>query len=129
MFDTYNVDNAGPTIPKVICKCVRNKSRSRDSWQCRTNSIVSLSHREDFNVLLYGVGSKAALLEEFCSECLSEEDHLVVRGYMPNITIRTVREANYFSLFGLIFPFSNERSTYKKDKLRLDHINRICTLV
>lgn len=43
-----------------------------------------------FNVLLYGVGSKQKLLEDFRKECLSESCHLVVNGFFPGLTIKQV---------------------------------------
>ncbi|KAJ1303115.1 hypothetical protein OPQ81_011316 [Rhizoctonia solani] len=41
---------------------------------------------EGFNLLFYGVGSKRALLNEFASEYLSAEGHVVVvNGYLPTV--------------------------------------------
>lgn len=41
-------------------------------------------------MLLYGLGSKKALLEDFRVSRLSQEIHLVVNGFFPSITLKSV---------------------------------------
>ena len=53
-----------------------------------------------FNVLLYGVGSKQKLLEDFRKECLSESCHLVVNGFFPGLTIKQVLTKLITEVFG-----------------------------
>lgn len=43
-----------------------------------------------FNILLYGVGSKHSLMENFRTQHLSNFSHVVVNGYFPNITIKQI---------------------------------------
>ena len=43
-----------------------------------------------FNVLLYGVGSKQRLIEDFRKEILSNSCHLVINGFFPGLTIKQV---------------------------------------
>ncbi|XP_057712443.1 origin recognition complex subunit 2 [Corythoichthys intestinalis] len=43
-----------------------------------------------FSVLLYGLGSKIELLEEFRSSYLSQEIHLVINGFFPSITLKSI---------------------------------------
>ena len=43
-----------------------------------------------FSILLYGVGSKQKLLEDFRKKCLSESCHLVINGFFPGLTIKQV---------------------------------------
>ncbi|ESO93490.1 hypothetical protein LOTGIDRAFT_161593 [Lottia gigantea] len=43
-----------------------------------------------FNILLYGLGSKRALLEEFRKSHLVEFNHIVVNGYFPSLTIKHI---------------------------------------
>ncbi|XP_061151823.1 origin recognition complex subunit 2 isoform X2 [Syngnathus typhle] len=43
-----------------------------------------------FSVLLYGLGSKKELLEEFRSFYLSQEMHLVINGFFPSITLKSI---------------------------------------
>ena len=53
-----------------------------------------------FNVLLYGVGSKQKLLEDFRKECLSESCHLVVNGFFPGLTIKQMLTKLTTDIFG-----------------------------
>ncbi|XP_067385303.1 origin recognition complex subunit 2 isoform X2 [Channa argus] len=46
-----------------------------------------------FSVLVYGLGSKKALLEDFRVSYLSEEIHLVVNGFFPSITLKSILNA------------------------------------
>lgn len=46
--------------------------------------------RLGFSVLVYGLGSKKALLEDFRESQLAQEIHLVVNGFFPSITLKSV---------------------------------------
>ncbi|KAL2087517.1 hypothetical protein ACEWY4_016345 [Coilia grayii] len=46
-----------------------------------------------FNMLLYGLGSKKLLLERFRTSMLSDSLHLVVNGFFPSITLKSVLNA------------------------------------
>uniref|UniRef100_A0A7N8YB32 Origin recognition complex subunit 2 n=1 Tax=Mastacembelus armatus TaxID=205130 RepID=A0A7N8YB32_9TELE len=46
-----------------------------------------------FSVLVYGLGSKKALLEDFRVSYLSQEMHLVVNGFFPSITLKSILNA------------------------------------
>lgn len=43
-----------------------------------------------FSVLVYGLGSKKALLEDFRVSQLSQEIHLVINGFFPSITLKSI---------------------------------------
>ncbi|KFV91679.1 Origin recognition complex subunit 2, partial [Fulmarus glacialis] len=43
-----------------------------------------------FNIVLYGLGSKRDLLEKFRTSALQGSVHLVVNGYFPSITVRSI---------------------------------------
>ncbi|XP_059709310.1 origin recognition complex subunit 2 isoform X3 [Haemorhous mexicanus] len=43
-----------------------------------------------FNIVLYGLGSKRDLLEKFRTSFLQDSVHLVVNGYFPSITVRSI---------------------------------------
>ncbi|NWS70997.1 ORC2 protein, partial [Crotophaga sulcirostris] len=43
-----------------------------------------------FNIVLYGLGSKRDLLEKFRVSVLQDSVHLVVNGYFPSITVRSI---------------------------------------
>ncbi|XP_068756922.1 origin recognition complex subunit 2-like isoform X1 [Montipora capricornis] len=46
--------------------------------------------RNGFNILLYGLGSKRVLLDQFRSSKLSSHLQVVVNGYFPSLTIKNV---------------------------------------
>lgn len=43
-----------------------------------------------FNILIYGLGSKKLLLEKFRSSVLSDYDHVVVNGFFPSMTLKSI---------------------------------------
>ncbi|NXD28231.1 ORC2 protein, partial [Spelaeornis formosus] len=43
-----------------------------------------------FNIVLYGLGSKRDLLEKFRTSLLQDSVHLVVNGYFPSITVKSI---------------------------------------
>lgn len=51
-----------------------------------------------FNIVLYGLGSKHDLLEKFRTSMLQDSVHLVVNGYFPSITVKSVsvRKARFY---------------------------------
>lgn len=55
--------------------------------------------RLGFSVLLHGLGSKKALLEDFRVSHLSEELHLVVNGFFPSITLKSVGRNTILTVF------------------------------
>ncbi|XP_059200685.1 origin recognition complex subunit 2 [Centropristis striata] len=46
-----------------------------------------------FSVLVYGLGSKKSLLEDFRVSHLDQEVHLVVNGFFPSITLKSILNA------------------------------------
>lgn len=50
-----------------------------------------------FNILLYGLGSKKLLLEKFRTSMLSDSMHLVVNGFFPSITLKSVSFSFYYT--------------------------------
>ncbi|KAM9380443.1 origin recognition complex subunit 2 [Phaethornis superciliosus] len=49
-----------------------------------------LQLRLGFNIVLYGLGSKRDLLEKFRTSVLLDGVHLVVNGYFPSITVKSI---------------------------------------
>ncbi|XP_034992813.2 origin recognition complex subunit 2 isoform X1 [Zootoca vivipara] len=43
-----------------------------------------------FNIVLYGLGSKKALLENFRISLLQDSVHIVVNGFFPSITVKSI---------------------------------------
>ncbi|XP_034558383.1 origin recognition complex subunit 2 isoform X2 [Notolabrus celidotus] len=46
-----------------------------------------------FSVIVYGLGSKKCLLEDFRASHLAQEIHLVVNGFFPSITLKAILNA------------------------------------
>ncbi|XP_047528677.1 origin recognition complex subunit 2 [Vanessa atalanta] len=47
---------------------------------------------ENFNVILYGIGSKRAVLQRFQTEKLQDTPCIVVNGFFPSLTIKNILE-------------------------------------
>lgn len=47
-------------------------------------------YREGFNILVYGLGSKRYLLDEFRTRYLDGKNVIVVNGYFPGLTIKEI---------------------------------------
>ena len=45
---------------------------------------------QDFNLVLYGLGSKRALLNEFHQEMLARNNAVVINGYFPSISMKQI---------------------------------------
>ncbi|KAL5275080.1 ORC2 family protein [Megaselia abdita] len=45
---------------------------------------------EGFNILLYGLGSKRNLLQEFHREVLSNQNVIIINGFFPSLTIKDI---------------------------------------
>ena len=54
------------------------------------NSLCAISFRHGFNILLHGLGSKRKLLDEFRKQMLPNLCHIVVNGFFPSLTIKSV---------------------------------------
>lgn len=50
-----------------------------------------------FGLLMYGFGSKKALIEDFASAALTEYSVLVINGYLPSINLKQVDILKYNS--------------------------------
>ena len=53
-------------------------------------AVVSLYFSNGFNILLYGLGSKRNLIEDFRTTMLKDFSHVVVNGYFPSLTVKHV---------------------------------------
>ncbi|XP_063824530.1 origin recognition complex subunit 2 [Ostrinia nubilalis] len=48
---------------------------------------------ENFNIIFYGIGSKRAILQQFQMEKLKDFPCIVVNGFFPSLTIKSILEA------------------------------------
>jgi len=65
--------------------------------------VILLFLRNGFNILLYGLGSKKVLLDQFRSSKLSRYLQVVVNGFFPSLTIKNVSvlSNNYLQCTGV----------------------------
>ena len=52
--------------------------------------LKTSGYREGFNILVYGLGSKRYLLDEFRTRSLDGKNVVVVNGYFPGLTIKEI---------------------------------------
>ncbi|XP_063862426.1 LOW QUALITY PROTEIN: origin recognition complex subunit 2-like [Scylla paramamosain] len=45
---------------------------------------------EGFSLFLYGLGSKKQLISMFQEECLTDYDHIVVNGFFPSLSLKSI---------------------------------------
>jgi origin recognition complex subunit 2 len=57
-----------------------------------------LIFREGFNLLLYGLGSKRQIINDFRMSVLAEESVLVINGFFPGLTMKEVLIIFMFTL-------------------------------
>uniref|UniRef100_A0A914UR93 Origin recognition complex subunit 2 n=1 Tax=Plectus sambesii TaxID=2011161 RepID=A0A914UR93_9BILA len=76
------IEIADQMLPEAVHETIEGYSKDFSTWMTYLCA--------DFNLVLYGFGTKRVLLEDFREKCLGEFDCLTVEGYRPTITIRTV---------------------------------------
>ena len=59
---------------------------------CVINITSHFIFRNGFNILLYGLGSKRVLLDQFRSSKLSANVQVVVNGFFPSLTLKNVSD-------------------------------------
>ncbi|XP_070588167.1 origin recognition complex subunit 2 [Erythrolamprus reginae] len=70
-----------------------------------------------FNIVLYGLGSKRDLLENFRISLLRDSVHLVVNGFFPNITIKSI-------LNSITEEVLNHMGTFRSPQDQVDFIRK-----
>uniref|UniRef100_A0A673B6B8 Origin recognition complex subunit 2 n=1 Tax=Sphaeramia orbicularis TaxID=375764 RepID=A0A673B6B8_9TELE len=73
--------------------CYSKEIQQLHKKYCKHFNKWMLQLKLGFSVLVYGLGSKKALLEEFRVSHLSQEIHLVVNGFFPSITLKSILNA------------------------------------
>uniref|UniRef100_A0A1E1W0T5 Origin recognition complex subunit 2 n=2 Tax=Pectinophora gossypiella TaxID=13191 RepID=A0A1E1W0T5_PECGO len=77
-------------------KCISELNQSHkqlfDKW------LYVLS--ENFNIVLYGIGSKRSILQQFQVEKLQKFPCIVVNGFFPSLTIKSILESIIIDLLG-----------------------------
>jgi len=93
------VEGEGIRYEKEIRELVMDHQTQFPKW-------LSLLHR-GFNIVTYGLGSKKSLIQNFHSTFLADEDCIVVNGYFPSLTMKSVLTAISEDVLELGSSFSN----------------------
>ena len=66
-----------------------------------------------FNIVLYGLGSKRDLLERFRATMLQDSIHVVINGFFPGISVKSVSFKNVKrnNTSASLYPHVNEDAT------------------
>lgn len=95
---------------------LKNMKISKEHEQCITtfsDNYKSYFHKwlyllhEDFNILLYGLGSKRNILQQFHAECLSDMPVIVINGFFPSLTLKDIIDAIIIDILGRRESISN----------------------
>ena len=79
-----------------------------------------------FNILLYGVGSKRNLLEDFRKQILSSSCHMVINGFFPELNIKQILNQLSIELLGHSGTFkTNLEHAHFIAKTLLTKVNKI----
>lgn len=78
---------------KAIRKLTKTNCAHFDKW-------MYLMH-ENFNILLYGLGSKRDILNRFYEKCLKNLPTVVVNGFFPSLSIKDVLDGIILNLLEL----------------------------
>ncbi|XP_071940938.1 origin recognition complex subunit 2-like [Antedon mediterranea] len=87
--------------PKMSQQQLKNMLHSTPSSHSEDTELLYREHRglfnrwmyqllDGFNLLLYGLGSKRVLLDQFRNMMLQDCSHIVVNGFFPSITLKNI---------------------------------------
>ncbi|XP_027845326.1 origin recognition complex subunit 2 isoform X1 [Aphis gossypii] len=87
--------------------------------------------REGFNLLLYGLGSKRQIINDFRTSVLAEESVLMINGFFPGLTMKEILESITIGLLDLdSCPGSAELAIQQiEEKLKLKTSEHIYILI
>ncbi|XP_003242165.1 origin recognition complex subunit 2 isoform X1 [Acyrthosiphon pisum] len=87
--------------------------------------------KEGFNLLLYGLGSKRQIINDFRMSVLAEESVLVINGFFPGLTMKEILESITIDLLDLeSCPGSSELAIQQiEEKLKLKTSEHIYILI
>ncbi|KOB52068.1 Origin recognition complex subunit 2, partial [Operophtera brumata] len=109
--NTPKVTDSPKTPRKTVLSRARQNSTKNESQDIQlsnehqtklmelNNTYSSLFNRwlyvlsENFNIILYGIGSKRTVLHQFQTEKLSDFPCIVVNGFFPSLTIKSIIES------------------------------------
>lgn len=94
--------NAPKLSQDQLHSLLKNMSLTDEHKKCVTTLSKNYSYyfhkwlylmQEDFNILLYGLGSKRHILKKFQTDCLVNLPVIVVNGFFPSLTLKDITDA------------------------------------
>ncbi|KTF84879.1 hypothetical protein cypCar_00046458, partial [Cyprinus carpio] len=79
------LDKNPPRFAEEIEQLNAKHEKNFNQWMLQLQLSVM-----GFNILIYGLGSKKLLLEKFRTSMLSDFDHVVVNGFFPSMTLKSI---------------------------------------
>nr|XP_033801364.1 origin recognition complex subunit 2 isoform X2 [Geotrypetes seraphini]XP_033801365.1 origin recognition complex subunit 2 isoform X2 [Geotrypetes seraphini] len=76
------LDNVPPTFPVELKQLNQQYEDLFHKWMLQLHL--------GFNIVLYGLGSKRNLLEKFRTRMLQDSVHIVINGFFPNISVKSI---------------------------------------
>jgi origin recognition complex subunit 2 len=80
-----------------------------------------LQLRNDFNILLYGIGSKKELVHKFAKEWLTDGPVVVVNGYFPGVSLKHVLT----KIIHDVLQYSDTSMSWRDTNQQLEFISRV----
>ncbi|XP_061711160.1 origin recognition complex subunit 2 [Cydia pomonella] len=139
--DNYFMMNSSKKIATSDHTLARLKNLNLDDNMEKDNDYISEEHKskitelnqsyeqvfdkwmyilsEDFNIVLYGIGSKRSVLHQFQKKKLSDYPCIVVNGFFPSLTIKSILESIVMDLLKCSHVPSNVGDVVKLIETRL----------
>ncbi|KAG1685947.1 Origin recognition complex subunit 2 [Nymphon striatum] len=104
---------------KEIAHLIKRYKQLFDKWLYLLNN--------GYNVLLFGLGSKYELLDQFRTKHFSNSDCIVINGYFPNLSIRQILNTISEDILGREEGFSSIHEHLEYLKETYDVVNESCS--
>lgn len=75
---------------KSICEIIQDHKKYFPKW-------MYILH-ENFNILLYGLGSKRSILQDFQNDYLNSKSVVVINGFFPSLTLKEILDGIFDAL-------------------------------
>lgn len=114
VFVTFQIQTSDHTLARLKFLSLdeneaENITLSNEHEETITKLIKSYTHlfnkwlyvlSENFNIILYGIGSKQSVIQKFQIEKLKDFPCVVVNGFFPSLTLKSILESIVIDLLG-----------------------------
>ncbi|XP_003227394.2 origin recognition complex subunit 2 [Anolis carolinensis] len=109
--DQESLQNILNKLPVAFAAEREALTKQYDTFFCKWMLQLHLG----FNILLYGLGSKRDLLENFRISLLRDSVHIVVNGFFPNVNVKSI-------LNSITEEVLDDKSTFRSSQDQLDMV-------